>query len=32
MKLPRRQFMQLAAGAAGLPVVSRNAQGATLPD
>ena len=32
MKLPRRQFLHLAAGAAALPAVSRIAQGASLSD
>ena len=31
MKLPRRNFLHLAAGAAALPVVSRIAQGQTYP-
>jgi tripartite-type tricarboxylate transporter receptor subunit TctC len=31
MKLPRRQFLHLAAGAAALPAVSRIARGATYP-
>jgi tripartite-type tricarboxylate transporter receptor subunit TctC len=31
MKLPRRQFLQLAAGAAALPAVSRIASGETYP-
>jgi tripartite-type tricarboxylate transporter receptor subunit TctC len=31
MKLPRRQFMQLATGAAVLPVVSRNARAQAYP-
>src|SRR5215831_7672082 len=31
MKLPRRQFLQLAAGAAALPVVSRVARAQTYP-
>jgi tripartite-type tricarboxylate transporter receptor subunit TctC len=31
MKLPRRQFLHLAAGAAALPVVSRNARAQTYP-
>src|SRR6516164_9260406 len=31
MKLPRRRFLHLAAGAAALPVVSRIANGQTYP-
>src|ERR1700688_1049172 len=31
MRLPRRQFLHLAAGAAALPVVSRNARAQTYP-
>jgi len=31
MRLPRRQFLHLAAGAAALPVVSRSARGQTYP-
>jgi len=31
MKLPRRNFLQLAAGAAALPAVSRIAQAQTYP-
>src|SRR5262249_50847790 len=31
MKLPRRTFLQLAAGAAALPTVSRRAQAQTYP-
>jgi tripartite-type tricarboxylate transporter receptor subunit TctC len=31
MKLPRRQFLQLAAGAAALPAVSRIARAQTYP-
>ena len=31
MKLPRRQFLHLAAGAAALPVLSRNASAQTYP-
>jgi hypothetical protein len=31
MKLPRRQFLYLAAGAAGLPVVSRWARAQAYP-
>ena len=31
MKLPRRQFLHLAAGAAALPVVSRMARAQTYP-
>ena len=31
MKLPRRQFLHLAAGAAALPVVSRIASAQTYP-
>ena len=31
MKLPRRQFLQLAAGAAALPVVTRSARAQTYP-
>jgi tripartite-type tricarboxylate transporter receptor subunit TctC len=31
MKLPRRQFLHLAAGAAALPAVSRNARAQTYP-
>ena len=30
MKLPRRQFLHLAAGAAALPAVSRHRKGASL--
>ena len=32
MKLPRRKFLHLAAGAAALPAVSRIAMGANLSD
>ena len=32
MKLPRRQFLHLAAGAAALPAVSRIRKGASLSD
>ena len=32
MKLPRRQFLHLAAGAAALPAVSRIRMGASLSD
>ena len=32
MKLPRRQFLHLAAGAAALPAVSRARKGANLSD
>ena len=32
MKLPRRQFLHLAAGAAALPAVSRDRMGASLSD
>ena len=32
MKLPRRQFLHLAAGAAALPAVSRDRKGASLSD
>jgi tripartite-type tricarboxylate transporter receptor subunit TctC len=32
MKLPRRQFLQLAAGAAALPGISRIARAQTYPD
>ena len=31
MKIPRRQFLHLAAGAAALPVVSRMAQAQVYP-
>jgi tripartite-type tricarboxylate transporter receptor subunit TctC len=31
VKLPRRQFLHLAAGAAALPVLSRNASAQTYP-
>jgi tripartite-type tricarboxylate transporter receptor subunit TctC len=31
MKLPRRRFLHLAAGAAALPVVSRDARAQTYP-
>jgi tripartite-type tricarboxylate transporter receptor subunit TctC len=31
MKLPRRNFLQLAAGAAALPAVSRIAEAQTYP-
>jgi len=31
MKLPRRNFLYLAAGAAALPVLSRNARAETYP-
>jgi len=31
MKLPRRQFLHMAAGAAALPVVSRIASAQTYP-
>ena len=32
MKLPRRQFLHLAAGAAALPAISRDREGASLSD
>jgi len=31
MKLPRRQFLHVAAGTAALPVISRNAKAQTDP-